>query len=381
MSDDRRLHLELHIIQNFAPNNLNRDDVGSPKECVFGGVRRARISSQALKRSMRTHPTFQNAIRAAGGDVGIRTRLLKTELDRKLAEMGESDEDARDVMTSFLIEDAFGLKLNEKRQGETQYLLYVGRNELDLLAGALQQHREEILGGDQDKQLKKDLKGIVSGKGKAYAADVALFGRMVADDKTMNVDATCQVAHSISTHEVMTDIDYFTAVDDLNPESETGAGMIGQVELNGSCHYRYLNVDVASLQHNLGHNGDLTSATVGALVEAALLAIPTGKQNSTAAHNMPHYATVLIREDGRLWSLAGAFSKPVAVNDLKGSSFEEVSVSRLDAYLNELERAYGELADSSRFTLHVGDNSSMSLPRIVDSVKQRVDTWIAATTE
>ena len=45
--------IEIHIIQNHAPSNLNRDDTGSPKSCTFGGIRRARISSQCIKRSIR----------------------------------------------------------------------------------------------------------------------------------------------------------------------------------------------------------------------------------------------------------------------------------------------------------------------------------------
>ena len=47
------MKIDLHLLQNFAPANLNRDDTGAPKDCDFGGFRRARISSQCLKRSMR----------------------------------------------------------------------------------------------------------------------------------------------------------------------------------------------------------------------------------------------------------------------------------------------------------------------------------------
>ena len=45
--------IELHMLQNFAPSCLNRDDTNSPKECEFGGYRRARISSQCIKRAIR----------------------------------------------------------------------------------------------------------------------------------------------------------------------------------------------------------------------------------------------------------------------------------------------------------------------------------------
>ena len=46
--------IEIHALQNFAPSNLNRDDTGVRK-MPFGGTRRARVSSQCLKRSIRQH--------------------------------------------------------------------------------------------------------------------------------------------------------------------------------------------------------------------------------------------------------------------------------------------------------------------------------------
>lgn len=379
MSD--RLHLELHVIQNFAPSNLNRDDVGSPKECVFGGVRRARISSQALKRAMRLHPSFQDAVRSAGGDIGVRTRLLKSELSKHLETGGVDDEAERDALIEFLITKAFRLKFSKKRPAETEYLLYVGQAETEELASLLRENREAIISGTADGALEKKLKAIVSHKKKAYAADVALFGRMVADDKTMNVDAACQVAHSMSTHEVVTDIDYFTAVDDLNPESETGAGMIGQVEMNGSCHYRYLNVDIAALRKNLGYNADLTAATVDGLVGAAILAIPTGKQNTFAAHNLPYYAKAILRDDGQLWSLSGAFSRAIRLPNSGESSFEEQSVLRMEEYLAQLSHAYG-LSDSAYVaTIHLGNNDSATLADLRRNVRAQVEERIASWSE
>lgn len=133
------------------------------------------------------------------------------------------------------------------------------------------------------------------------------------------------MAHSISTHPLDTEIDYFTAVEDLKEtDDDAGAAMIGQLELNGSCHYRYLNIDIASLRKNSGFQRDLTAATVGGLVAAAALAIPVGKQNSTAAQNPPHYIQAVLHEDGQLWSLAGAFSEPVRIS--AGGSYEKESV-------------------------------------------------------
>ena len=382
--DDKRLHLELHIIQNFVPSNLNRDDVGSPKECTFGGVRRARISSQALKRAMRKHQSFQEAVKQAGGDIGVRTRQLKNELTKQLSARGIADAEEQNTLAEFFIEKALDLKFSKKNPDNTEYLLYIGQTDIENAAEMLHNNRKKIANTSETKTIVKELKGLMSSKHKAYAADIALFGRMVADDKSMNVDASCQVAHSISTHQVETEIDYFTAVDDLKAmdlEDDAGAGMIGQVELNGSCHYRYLNVDIVSLRENLGFNHDLTAVAVGGLIVAAARAIPTGKQNSTAAQNPPHYIKVILREDGQLWSLAGAFSKPVYISRNSNHSYEEQSVKRLEEYFQQLTDAYGAPKNIFDKKIELGSKDGISLEKLQDTVVQEVTERIAGWSE
>lgn len=382
--NDQRLHLELHIIQNFAPSNLNRDDVGSPKECAFGGVRRARISSQALKRAMRKHKSFQEAVREAGGDIGVRTRQLKNELIRQLSARGIADAGEQNTLAKFFIENALGLKFSKKNRDNTEYLLYIGQTDIENVAEMLHDNRETIADANDTRTIVETLKGLVSSRHKAYAADIALFGRMVADDKAMNVDASCQVAHSISTHQVETEIDYFTAVDDLKAmdlEDDAGAGMIGQVELNGSCHYRYLNVDILSLCENLGFNRDLTAATVSGLIAAAALAIPTGKQNSTAAQNPPHYIKAILREDGQLWSLAGAFSKPVRILNNQSRSYEEESVSRLEDYFQKLNTAYGAPKQMFDQKIELGSQDGTSLEKLREAVVAEINKRITDRSE
>ena len=248
----------------------------------------------------------------------------------------------------------------------------------------LHDKRQTIVKAKDTKEIIEALKELISLKNKAYAADIALFGRMVADDKAMNVDASCQVAHSISTHQVETEIDFFTAVDDLKAvdlEDDAGAGMIGQVELNGSCHYRYLNVDIASLRKNLGFNRDLTAATVSGLIAAAALAIPTGKQNSTAAQNPPHYIKAILREDGQLWSLAGAFSGPVRILNKSESSqsrsYEEESVARLEDYFQKLVTAYGAPENAFDQKIELGAQDGTSLKKLRDAFVQEVTKRIA----
>lgn len=281
------LFLEFHLIQNFAPSNLNRDDTGAPKDALFGGQRRARVSSQCFKRAVRLATSEHELLPLANR--GIRTKRLKTLLLERLA--GRDAEEAGAKIEVALA--AAGLKL--KDDGKTEYLLFLGEGEVVAFADLIEQHWDELpVGGD--KKSKKDAKASLPAeivkKAKALldggkAVDVALFGRMLADLPSVNQDAACQVAHAISTHRVEREFDYFTAVDDKGDADETGAGMIGQVEFNSATLYRYAVLDLRKLLDNLQGDVELALSAVEAFTRALALAIPSGKQNSFAAHNPP----------------------------------------------------------------------------------------------
>lgn len=137
-----------------------------------------------------------------------------------------------------------------------------------------------------------------------HSVDVALFGRMVADDANLNVDAACQVAHAISTHAVATEFDYYTAVDDQNPAEETGAGMIGTIEFDSATLYRYATINVPALLRSLGDT-EATAQAVEAFVRSFATSMPTGKQNTFANRTAPDAVVVMVRPD-RPVNLVGA---------------------------------------------------------------------------
>ncbi len=305
------LFLEFHLIQNFAPSNLNRDDTGSPKDAIFGGQRRARVSSQCFKRAIRLAAAEHDLVPLEHR--GIRTKRLKHLLLERLS--GRDAEEAAQKIEVAL--SAAGLKL--KDDGKTEYLLFLGENEIAGFARLIEQRWDELVAGG-DKKSKKDAKAALSPEilkqartlldgGKAV--DIALFGRMLADLPAANQDAACQVAHALSTHRVEREFDYFTAVDDRGEPGENGAGMIGQVEFNSATFYRYALLDVHKLAKNLQGDRDLALSAVEAFTEALARAIPTGKQNSFAAHNAPAFIGVSLRHATPL-NLANAFEKPVA---------------------------------------------------------------------
>ena len=74
--------IELHILQSFPVSCLNRDDVGAPKTATFGGVNRARISSQCLKRAIRELAQEMSPTLFAGN----RSRLIISPTGRRIKE-------------------------------------------------------------------------------------------------------------------------------------------------------------------------------------------------------------------------------------------------------------------------------------------------------
>ncbi len=347
--------LELHILQNFAPSNLNRDDTGSPKTCEFGGYRRARISSQAIKRAIRREFDISNLVPEE--QRAIRSKRFVEKIADGLASRGRPAELCAGVAEAGLALLDIALAKDQK----TEYLLYLGAAEVDrivafceaqwetLAASAAEKKAAKKGGQDDDaKKLAKELKSALDG---GRAADLALFGRMLADLPERNIDAACQVAHAISTHQVSSEFDYYTAVDDLKPGDTAGADMIGTVEFNSACYYRYANIDLGQLTRNLGGDAALAADTVRAFLVASRDAIPTGKQNSFAARNAPSFIMTVVRPSGA-WSLANAFVCPVRPS---GEGIIAKSITALDRHWGELTTTYGAPAGASLALIATGD--------------------------
>lgn len=340
------LFVEYHLIQNFAPSNLNRDDTGAPKDAVFGGYRRARVSSQCFKRAVRLQAAEHNLI--APEARGVRTKKLLDLLVPILVAKGRADCEPR-IKIALV---AAGLQLDDKDR--TQYLLFLGQGEIDAFAALIDAHWDDLAppaATDDKKKSKKEAKAAapdeVVKKAKKLldggkAVDVALFGRMLADMPEANQDAACQVAHALSTHRVEREFDYFTAVDDKGGADETGAGMIGQVEFNSATFYRYAALDAHKLLANLQKDQELTLSGLAAFTEAFARAIPSGKQNTFAAHNPPSFIGVVLRHGSPL-NLANAFEKPVVPRHDQPLTAQ--SVAALARHEQQLGAVYGDARD------------------------------------
>ncbi len=329
------MFIELHMLQNFAPSNLNRDDTNNPKDCTFGGVRRARISSQCIKRSIRLHPLFEKTTEVPTAE---RTRFLARDLARKLEAAGKSKEDAEKAASNFV--GAFLGGMDSTNEIRSKVLFFVSNEEKEELSKLILENWDDALAGkiDDKSQPIKEFKKKFSDR--TSAPGVAMFGRMLAEDPQLNMDAACQVAHAISTHRVNMEFDFFTAVDDLQDRDETGAGMMGITGFNAATYYRYARIDFDQLVKNLGGDFSLAQKTVEGFLRAAAHAVPTGKQNSFAAQNPPSLLVAVIREDGASWSLANAFEKPVFPK--RDQSLLEASTQALDKYWADLIQFFGD---------------------------------------
>ncbi len=330
--------IQIHMLQNYAPSNLNRDDTGSPKSAYFGGVQRGRISSQCLKRSFRMSETFQDAFKDAGL-LATRTKRLPGLIEDALKTLTD-DEKAITAIVQRVpeigAESGRGKgKVEDDEPLETRQLIFIGAQEVEPMAEKLLAlYREK---GDKAWE-KLKIADITRALGNSVprSVDIAMFGRMTTSDAFENVQAAVQVAHALSANAVEQEFDYFTAVDDISGES--GAGMIGDVEYNSSTYYKYINIHWDGLVKNLGDDTAIARQAVLALLEAAAIAQPSGKQNTFAAHNLPDLVLVEVREKNLPVSYANAFIKP-ARQDFKHTLMED-TIARLSDYITRIGTAY-----------------------------------------
>lgn len=311
-----RIFLDVHAIQAVPPSNINRDDTGSPKTAQYGGVRRARVSSQAWKRAIRTY--FNE--NGQESNVGVRTLEIVGYVADKMIQIDDSiSREEALAKAEKAINDA---KIKTK-DGKARALFFLGDTQAYELAKA-------ALNNETDKAT---LQNILNSN---PSIDIALFGRMVADDPSLNEDASCQVAHSISTHAVDTEFDFYTAVDDLAPEDNAGAGMLGTIEFNSSTLYRYGNIAI----HELFEQLEDKKATIQAaklFIESFANSMPTGKITTFANNTLPSFVLVSIRTD-RPVSLATAFEDPVKAR----SGFKSKSIDKLSEEFVKVQKLVGK---------------------------------------
>ncbi len=357
--------VELHVLQSFPVTCLNRDDVGAPKSAYFGGVPRARVSSQCWKRAVRMFAKELDKSHFGG----VRTRFLTEELKKRLERCGVAAEDAEKAAGT--IAKQLGGKEAPRGETRTSVLLFFSPKELDTLAEAIAQQiaqgkMPELKAGDLKRYLEK--KEIVP----MDRADIAVFGRMVANDPSLTMEGAALFSHAISTHEVANDVDYFTAVDDLKGEETEGAGHLGVLEFNTACYYRYvgLNWDLFT-EHLEGLEKQTLKDILRMFLSSAILAVPNARKNSMFGQTPPGYVLGLART-GQPLSLANAFEAPVPPR----RGYLEPSYEAMKKHFELLKQVYKEpYADRIRTEvwLSVAPEEARPLVSLDDFIGQLVE--------
>jgi CRISPR system Cascade subunit CasC len=319
--------LQLHLLTVYPPANLNRDDTGRPKTAIFGGAQRLRVSSQSLKRAWRESDVFAHALL---GHLGTRTKRLGDAIERDLLDHGYAPDKALSVAIE--IARCFGKlkKDKEEHPATVETLVFTSPAEFD---SAKELARAVASGRRFD--LKEATRALL--RAADAAVDIAMFGRMLTDEKDGNKiiahraefsrEAAVQVAHAITTHRADVEDDYFTAVDELNKASDAGAGHVGEAGFGAGVFYIYICVNRDLLARNLDDDEHLAQTGIAALIEAAATVAPRGKQASFASRARAGY---LLAESGESAprTLAAAFLKPVGGEDLLTRSIEELEKTR-----------------------------------------------------
>jgi CRISPR system Cascade subunit CasC len=317
---NKRLYLDFHVIQTVPPSCLNRDDTGSPKTAIYGGVQRARVSSQSWKRAVRE--MFKENLDEAS--LGVRTKKIVDLVAEKILASSECTSDEAFTRAETII-NAAGVTTKDQ---EAKALFFMSNQQAENLA-ALALLEE-----------KPDKKTVQAALNKGLGIDIALFGRMVADDPSLNADASAQVAHAISTHRVDIEYDYFTAVDDRAPEDNAGAGMIGTIEFDSATLYRYATIAIHELYEQLARDVDATSRTVSEFARAFVTSMPTGKQNTFANRTPADAVLVSLRTDQPI-NLVGAFEEAVRLRSNE-SGYVKPSVVKLAEHHQKIVATFAE---------------------------------------
>jgi CRISPR system Cascade subunit CasC len=367
--------VQLHLLTNYPPSNLNRDDTGRPKTALMGDALRLRVSSQSQKRAWRTSNEFHAGLDRGetlavhhvvewdehlNPNLGSRTKEVGKRVRDAFVKAGVPDTQAKKWARGLI--EVFG-EMDKATDKEPD-------KDLDLkqLVHFSPEERQAIddlvtrCVGRKEGPTEKELELL---RHPAAAVDIAMFGRMLAKTPAFNVEAAVQVAHAVTVHKAAVEDDYFSAVDDLNKGLiDQGAAHIGERSYGAGLFYLYICIDRELLENNLGANKALAAKALDALVHAVTKVSPTGMQNSHASRA---YASYVLAERGNQQprSLVQAFLNPIKPFADRGML--DVAVKALVKRCENFDKVYGKCADD-RYTIDV-ETGEGSLDELAAFVK------------
>lgn len=379
----KNTRIEFHILQSFPVTCLNRDDVGAPKSAMIGGVPRARVSSQCWKRQVRLELRNHDVV------TGIRTKLISELVANECQELGATEEQAEscgDWLEGAFIKAKAEKKKKAKKTEEdaseekdesSDTLIFLSPNEVRKIAQVFFDNGFDAVAtlkqSDQKKRA-KEVSGLIDSSD-MNALDIALFGRMVAQATSLNIEAACSFSHAISTHKVVNEVEFFTAVDDdpLHVKEDAGSAHMGSLEYNSATYYRYISLDLGQLKQTLGNSCDLKQV-VEAFVKALYEAVPDARQTSMAGGSGWDFARVLVRKGQRLQASFEQAVNPTWEEKREHGykdGFLEPSKNTLNAWIDKKAALsgslFGKLGDYSW-----GDNLDYSIDSLITDLQSHL---------
>jgi CRISPR system Cascade subunit CasC len=393
--------INFHVLISHSPSCLNRDDMNMQKSAVFGGVRRVRISSQSLKQAMRKSDYYRQYL----GIPSIRSRNLdllkdeflsqfKNEFDEEVikealekfsrtksgddgnSEQGEEEAEtmsAKKLAVAPWVKEEFkiicqivkevrkdGLTEEEKEKAEQAEVKQKGKKKK-----SLDYFYDLAIGKKIEKNLENNRTALKVALG--TATDVAFSGRMATSGLMTSIDGALAVAHPLTTHTVDSDIDWFTAVDDLQ---ELGSGHLDTQEFSSGVFYRYASLNIGQLQENLGGASREKVLEIAAhTLQMLATVVPSAKQQSFAAHNLADLALVSFSDIPV--SLANAFEQPVVQRNASG--YRGPSIAALLDYWQKVHAGYGLDERCGQFSL---SDAAVPAGVTVKASLEELKTWV-----
>lgn len=330
------LRIEYHILQSFPVSCLNRDDNGSPKTAVIGGATRARVSSQSWKRQVRLK------MKELGSKNALRTKHLYS----MIMDMAEKEGFNEHYFNNL---DASNVKEEDKSYNKftnivkrvcnavgKDTLVFITNTEVEAFWGYIKDVKfglDADIMKDIDKKIEKQVQNISKSvlNLATDGIDIALFGRMIAQSAEISIDSSVSFAHAISTHKVISDLDYFTALDDV----ENKTSHIGISEFNSATYYRYVCLNVGELFEKIGE--EVLFETIENFTKALYIAVPSGKQTTMTGFNPWDYARIVIKTGQPLQC---SFDTPIKS---KSDGYLSPSIEAMNDFLNKKEFLAGSL--------------------------------------
>lgn len=343
------MFIQIHTLTSYPASLLNRDDAGLAKRVPFGNAVRLRVSSQCQKRHWRDRLTADLPDKVDGA----RSRHFFSRIVVPGIVAGGIEQERAEALSGLLVQSLIdggtnGLEMKQPvlfGAREAEYMI-----RLAVEAGTTAATTEEAVDALKktlaDKEQKKNLKAMSKS---AAGLTAALFGRFVTSDILARVDAPVHVAHAMTVHASQTELDYFTVVDDLNRDEESGAAHANETELGAGLFYGYVVVDLPLLVSNLSgcepdqwKRQDPSDAqrVLRALVRAIAEQSPGAKLGSTAPYSR---AECLLLEAGTAQprSLANAYLQAVRP---EGDAMQQ-AMDRMGRHLTAIDAMYGQTAE------------------------------------